>query len=81
VLETNTSETVPDKSRNNTRHAELPMGSENDESKKPIRTDLSKKDGFCRNQNQRASIRSKPKSKSKSGKTIAHTSSKNQFFY
>jgi hypothetical protein len=43
ALEINTSETVPDRSRNNTRHAELPTGSENDEPKKPIFTDLSEK--------------------------------------
>jgi hypothetical protein len=36
-------ETVPDKSRNNTRHTELSMGSENDKLKKPIHTDLSEK--------------------------------------
>jgi hypothetical protein len=49
-LETNPSEIVPDRSRNNTRHAELPTGLENDE-KKPIRTDLSEKRCFGRNQN------------------------------
>jgi hypothetical protein len=37
------SETVLDRSRNNMRHAELPMSSKNNELKKPIRTDLSKK--------------------------------------
>jgi hypothetical protein len=43
ALETNTSETISDRSRNYTRHAELPTSLENDESKKPIHTDLSKK--------------------------------------
>jgi hypothetical protein len=58
ALETNTSETVLDRSRNNTKHTELLMGSENDESKKPIHTDLSEKRW----------LRQKPKPKSESQK-------------
>jgi hypothetical protein len=54
--ETNTSETVPDKSKNNTRHTELPTGSENNEPKKTICTDLS----------QKRWLQQKPKPKSKS---------------
>jgi hypothetical protein len=48
ALETNMSETVPDRSRNNTWHTELPTGSQNDKAKKPICMDLSERDGFSR---------------------------------
>jgi hypothetical protein len=41
ALETNTSETGPDRSRKNLRHTELPTSSKNDEQKRPVRTDLS----------------------------------------
>jgi hypothetical protein len=54
------------RNRNNMRHAKLLMGSENDKQKKPI--SMMKRVGFDRNQNQRASLGYKPKSKSKRGK-------------